>query len=82
MDSLIAEHKPALPQDITLMDPTRAQLQKVLESLTPGEWLNPHIFTYEEETRFVHVLMATKPGTTDLYCYEPDTGEFEPLILP
>ena len=50
--------------------------------MPPGEWLNPYIFTYEEETRFVHVLMATKPGTTDLYCYEPDTGEFEPLILP
>ena len=76
------QRRPAPPQDVAFMDPTRAELQRILESLPPGEWLNPHIFTYEEETRFVHVLMATKPGTTDLYCYEPDTGEFEPLILP
>ena len=64
------------------MDPTKEQLQKILDSLPAAEWESPYIFTYEEETRFVHTLVATKPGTQDLYCYEPDTGEFERLILP
>ena len=64
------------------MDPTKEQLQRILDSLPAGEWENPHIFSYEEDTRMVHTLMATKPGTQDLYCYEPETGEFESLILP
>ena len=64
------------------MDPTKAELQKILEALPPEEWEQPYIFSYDEEMRVVHTLIATKPGTKDLYCYEPDTGEFEPLILP
>ncbi len=64
------------------MDPTKEELQKILESLPSGEWEHPYIFSYDEEMREVNTLVATKPGTKDLYCYEPDTGEFEPLILP
>ena len=64
------------------MDPTKEELQKILEALPPGEWEHPYIFSYDEEMREVHTLVATKPRTKDLYCYEPDTGEFEPLILP
>lgn len=64
------------------MEPTKAQLQKLLESLPPGEWDNPYIFTYDEESRVVHTLVATKRGTKDLYYYEPDTQEFEPLLMP
>ena len=64
------------------MDPTEEQLQKILESLPAGEWENPHIFSYNEEYRMVHTLVATKPGTGEMYYYEPDTGEFERLRLP
>ena len=64
------------------MDPTKAELQVLLDALAPGEWDNPHIFTYNEEMRIVHTLVATKPGTKDLYYYEPDSGEFEKLWMP
>ena len=64
------------------MDPTKEELQRILEALPPAEWEQPYIFSYDEEMRVVHTLIATKPGTKDLYCYEPDTGEFERLILP
>ena len=64
------------------MDPTKEQLQHILDSLPPGEWENAHIFSYDEETRVVHSLIATKPGTKEMYFYEPDTGEFERLKLP
>ena len=37
---------------------------------------------YDEESRVVHTLVVTKPGTNDLYYYEPDTGQFERLNLP
>ena len=64
------------------MDPTEEQLQNILEALPPGEWENPHIFSYDEESRIVHTLVATKPGTGQMYYYETDTGNFEPLRLP
>ena len=64
------------------MDPTKEELEKIMDSLPPGTWEKPYIFTYDEETRLVHTFVATKPGTTDLYCYEPDTGEFERLKMP
>lgn len=64
------------------MDPTKAELQVLIDALPPGEWDNPHIFTYNEEMRIVHTLVATKPGTKDLYYYESDTGEFERLPMP
>ena len=51
------------------MDPTEEQLQKILESLPAGEWENPHIFSYNEEYRMVHTLVATKPGTGEMYYY-------------
>ena len=65
------------------MDPTKEQLQEILESLPPGKWENPHIFSYDEESRDVLTRTgATKPGTGEMYYYEPDTGDFEPLRLP
>ena len=64
------------------MDLTKQQLPKILDGLPPGEWDNPYIFSYDEESRVVHTLVATMPGTKDLYYYEPDTERFEPLILP
>ena len=64
------------------MDPTEEQLQRVLESLPAGKWDNPHILSYDEESRIVHTPLATKPGTGEMYYYEPDTGEFERLKLP
>jgi hypothetical protein len=64
------------------MNPTKAQLQKILDSLPPGDWEKPYIFSYDEEYRIVHTLVATKPGTKDLYYYEPDEDKWEPLNLP
>ena len=64
------------------MGPTKANLEAIMRELPPGEWENPHIFSYDEESRIVHTLVATKPGTKDMYYYEPETGEFERLKLP
>ena len=64
------------------MDPTKEQLQAILDALPPGQWDNPYIFSYDEESRVVHTLVVTKPGTKDLYYYEPDEETFEPLNLP
>ena len=64
------------------MQPTKQQLQSILDSLPPEEWEKPYIFSYDEESRIVHTLVATKAGTNDLYYYEPDEGQWEPLILP
>lgn len=64
------------------MDPTKEQLQIILDSLPPEEWEKPYIFSYDEESRVVHTLVATKPGTNNLYYYEPDTAQFERLNLP
>jgi len=64
------------------MDPTEEELQKILDSLLPGEWDNPHITSWDEETRIVYTLLATQPGTRQLHYYEPDTGQFESLNLP
>ena len=50
--------------------------------MPPEEWEKPYIFSYDEESRIVHTLVATKAGTNDLYYYEPDDGQWEPLILP
>jgi len=64
------------------MDPTKEQLQRILDSLPPEDWEKPYIFSYDDESRVVHTLVATKPGTKDLYYYEPDTAQFERLNLP
>lgn len=64
------------------MDPTKEQLQIILDSLPPEDWEKPYIFSYDDESRVVHTLVATKPGTKDLYYYEPDTAQFERLNLP
>ena len=64
------------------MNPTKQQLQSILESLPPEEWEKPYIFTYDEESRIVHTLVATKPGTKDLFYYESDEDKWEPLNLP
>ena len=64
------------------MDPTEKDLQKILNTLPSGEWDNPHIVSWDEETRRVCTLLATQPGSRQLHYYEPDTGEFEPLNLP
>ncbi len=54
----------------------------MLDSLPPEEWEKPYIFSYDEESRIVHTLVATKPGTNELYYYEPDEDKWEPLNLP
>ena len=64
------------------MNPTKQQLQSILESLPPEEWEKPYIFSYDEESRIVHTLVATKPGTKDLFYYEADEDKWEPLNLP
>ncbi len=64
------------------MQPTKQQLQTILESLPPEEWQKPYIFSYDEESRIVHTLVATKPGTNELYYYEADEDKGEPLNLP
>ena len=64
------------------MDPTKEQLQRILDSLPPEDWEKPYIFSYDDESRVVHTLVATKPGTKDLYYHEPDTAQFERLNLP
>ena len=64
------------------MDPTKEQLQEILDSLPPEDREKPYIFSYDDESRVVHTLVATKPGTKDLYYYEPDTAQFERLNLP
>ena len=64
------------------MQPTKQQLQRILDSLAPEEWEKPYIFSYDEESRIVHTLVATKPGTNDLHHYELDTGGSELLNLP
>ena len=61
---------------------TKQQLQSILNSLQPEEWEKPYIFSYDEESRIVHTLVATKPGTNELYYYEPDDDKWEPLNLP
>ena len=50
---------------------TKQQLQTILDSLPPEEWEEPYIFSYDEESRIVHTLVATKSGTNELYYYEP-----------
>ena len=64
------------------MNPTKQQLQSILDSLPTEEWEMPYIFSYDEESRIVHTLVATKPGTNELYYYEPDDDKWEPLNLP
>ncbi len=64
------------------MSPTRGELQQILESLPPGEWVNPHITDWEEDARTVYTLLATKPDSGELYYYEPDSGQFELLNMP
>lgn len=61
------------------MDPTKEELEKIMESLSSEEWVNPYIFSYDEETRIVHTLVATKPGSSVLYYYDTDLKQFEPL---
>ena len=64
------------------MYPTEKQLQRILESLAPGAWDNPHIFSYDDESRIVHMLVATKPGTNRVFFYDLDTGQFEAMKIP
>ncbi len=64
------------------MNPTKQQLQSILDSLPREEWEKPYIFSYDEESRIVHTLVATKPGTNELYYYEPADDKWEPLNLP
>jgi hypothetical protein len=64
------------------MDRTKEELQIILESLPPEDWEKPYIFSYDDEYRVVHTLIASKPGTGGLYSYDPDTGDFTPLNLP
>jgi hypothetical protein len=64
------------------MEPTKEELEKILASLTPGEWVNPHIFSWDEESRIVYTLVATKPESGMMYYYDTDSREFEPLNLP
>ncbi|MCH2519985.1 MAG: hypothetical protein MK210_17620 [Dehalococcoidia bacterium] len=64
------------------MNPTKQQLQSILDSLPAEEWEKPYIFSYDEESRIVHTLVATKPGTNELYYYEADEDKWEPLNLP
>ncbi len=64
------------------MSPTREELQQVLESLPPGEWVNPNITSWEQDDRTVYTLLATKPDSGELYYYEPDSGQFELLKMP
>jgi hypothetical protein len=64
------------------MDPTKKKLERILESLPPGEWVNPHIVSWDEETRIVYTLVASKPESGMMYYYDEDSGEFEPLNLP
>jgi len=64
------------------MYPTEKQLQGILESLAPGVWDNPHIFSYDDEYRIVHTLVATKPGTNRMYYYDVDNKQFEPMRIP
>lgn len=61
------------------MEPTKEELQKVLESLTPGEWVNPRIFSWNDEYRIRHTLVAAKPGSGVMYYYDSDSERFEPL---
>lgn len=64
------------------MYPTEKQLQRILESLAPEAGDNPHVFSYDDESRIVHTLVATKPGINRMYYYEVDTGQFEPMHIP
>ena len=64
------------------MAPTKQQLQIILDSLPPEEWEKAYIFSYNEESRIVHTLVATKAGTNELHYYELDDDEWVPLILP
>ncbi len=64
------------------MSPTRGELQQILESLSPGEWVNPYITSWDEDARIVYTLLATKPDSGELYYYETDSGQFELLKLP
>jgi hypothetical protein len=61
------------------LEPTKEELQKILESLSPGEWVNPQIFSWNDEYRVRHTLVATKPESGAMYYYDPDLERFEPL---
>ncbi len=61
---------------------TREELQRVLESLPAGEWVNPNITSWEQDDRTVYTLLATKPDSGELYYYEADSGQFELLKMP
>jgi hypothetical protein len=61
------------------MDPTKEELEKIMGALPPGQWVNPHIFSWDEESRIVYSLVATKPGTNTMYYYDTDSGQFEPI---
>ena len=61
------------------MELTLAQLEAILESLPPDQWLNPYIETWNDEYRLQHNLFATQASTGKLFYYEEDSQEFEPL---
>ena len=64
------------------MGPTKAELQRILDSLPEGQWLKPNITSWDEDGRIVYTLLATKPDSGELYYYEPDSGQFELLKMP
>jgi len=61
------------------MEPTKEEVQEVLESLTRGQWLNPRIFSWNDEYRVRHTLVAGNPESGAMHYYDPDLQRFEPL---
>ena len=60
----------------------KQQLQSILDSLPPEEWEKPYIFSYDEESRIVHTLVATKPGTNELYYLRSGRGQMGAVESP
>ena len=64
------------------MSQTRAELQEILDALPDGQWLNPNITSWDAHGRTVYTLLATKPGSGELYYYDEDSRQFEQVEMP